>query len=59
MPGQRKSGLFTFYIVQASDLKEIFEEKKLVREEVTIASVDAISMYPPIMVNKSMLTCLS
>ena len=48
MPGQRKSELFTFSIVQASDQKEILEEKKLVREEVTIASVDAISMYPSI-----------
>ena len=37
-----------FSIVQASDLKEILEEKKLVREEVTIESVDAINMYPSI-----------
>ena len=35
-----------FSIVQASDLKERLEEKKLVREEVTIASVYAINMYP-------------
>ena len=33
-----------FSIVQASDLKERLEEKNLVREEVTIASVDAINM---------------
>ena len=37
-----------FLIVQASDLKERLEEKKLVREEVTIASVGAINMYPSI-----------
>ena len=37
-----------FLIVQASDLKEILEEKKLVREEVTISSVNAINMYPSI-----------
>ena len=37
-----------FSIVQASYLKEILEEKKLVREEVTIKSVDAINMYPSI-----------
>ena len=37
-----------FSIVQASDLKEILEEKKLVREEVTIVSVNAINMYPSI-----------
>ena len=34
-----------FSIVQAFDLKERLEEKKLVREEVTIASVNAINMY--------------
>ena len=33
-------------IVQASDLKEILEELRLNREEVTITSVDAINMYP-------------
>ena len=32
-----------FSIVQASDLKEILEEKKVVREEVTLTSVN---MYP-------------
>ena len=37
-----------FSIVQASDLKEGLEEKKLVREEVTIAPVDAIKMYSSI-----------
>ena len=37
-----------FSIVQASDLKEILEEQNLVREEVTIASVDDINMYPSI-----------
>ena len=37
-----------FSIVQASDLKEGLEEKKLVREEVTISSVEAINMYPSI-----------
>ena len=35
-----------FSIVQASYLKERPEEKKLVREEVTIESVDTINMYP-------------
>ena len=38
----------SFSIVQASDLTERLEDKKLVREEVTIASVDAINMYPSI-----------
>ena len=33
-------------IVQDSDLKERLEELGLKREEVTIASVDAINMYP-------------
>ena len=33
-------------IVQASDLKETLEEIGLKKEEVTIASVDAINMYP-------------
>ena len=37
-----------FSIVQASDLKERLEEKKLVREEVMIVSVNAINMYPSI-----------
>ena len=35
-------------IVQASDLKEILEELGVKREEVTIASVYAINMYPSI-----------
>ena len=35
-------------IVQASDLKERLEELGVKREEVTIASVDAINMYPSI-----------
>ena len=35
-------------IVQASDLKETLEEMGLKKEEVTIASVDAINMYPSI-----------
>ena len=35
-------------IVQASDLKETLEEIGLKREEVTIASVDTINMYPSI-----------
>ena len=35
-------------IVQASDLKEILKELKINRDEVTIASVDAINMYPSI-----------
>ena len=35
-------------IVQASDLKETLEELGLRKEEVTIASVDAINMYPSI-----------
>ena len=35
-------------IVQASDLKERLEELEVKIEEVTIASVDAISMYPSI-----------
>ena len=35
-------------IVQASDLKETLEEIGLKREDVTIASIDAISMYPSI-----------
>ena len=38
----------SFYIVQASYLKEILEELELKRDEVTIASVDAINMYPSI-----------
>ena len=33
-------------IVQASDLKERLEELKIKRDEVKIASVDAINMYP-------------
>ena len=33
-------------IVQASDLKERLEELKINRDEVTIASVEAINMYP-------------
>ena len=37
-----------FSIVHASDLKERLEEKNLVKEEVTIVSVDAINMYPSI-----------
>ena len=37
-----------FSIVQASNLKDRLEEKKLVREEVPIASVDAINMHPSI-----------
>ena len=41
-----------FSIVQASYLKEILEEKKLAREEVTIASVEAINMYPSIKLAK-------
>ena len=36
------------FIVQASDLKETLEELGLRKEEVTIASVDAINMYPSI-----------
>ena len=39
-------------IVQASNLKEILEEKKLVREEVTIEYVDAIKMHPSIKLEK-------
>ena len=35
-------------IVQASNLKETIEELRLKIEEVTIASVDAINMYPSI-----------
>ena len=35
-------------IVQASDLKERLEELRLKREEVTIASEDAINMYASI-----------
>ena len=35
-------------IVQASNLKERLEEFKLKRDKVTIASVDAINMYPSI-----------
>ena len=35
-------------IVQASDLKERLEELKIKRDEVKIASVDAINMYPSI-----------
>ena len=35
-------------IVQASDIKETLEELGLRKEEVTIASVDAINMYPSI-----------
>ena len=34
------------FIVQISDLKETHEEIGLNKEEVTIASVDAINMYP-------------
>ena len=37
-----------FSRIQVSDLNERSEEKKLVREEVTIASVDAINIYPSI-----------
>ena len=37
-----------YSIVQASDLKERIEELEVTREEVTIASVDAINMYPSI-----------
>ena len=35
-------------IAQASDMKETLEEIGLKKEEVTIASVDAINMYPSI-----------
>ena len=35
-------------IVQASNLKKRLEELKIKRDEVTIASVDAINMYPSI-----------
>ena len=35
-------------IVQASELKETLKEIGLKRKEVTIASVDAINMYPSI-----------
>ena len=35
-------------IVQASDLKKTLEETGLKKEEVKIASVDAINMYPSI-----------
>ena len=35
-------------IVQAYDLNETLEELGLRKEEVTIASVDAINMYPSI-----------
>ena len=35
-------------IVQASDIKERIEELKIKKDEVTIASVDAINMYPSI-----------
>ena len=37
-----------FSIFQASDLKERLEEFKIKRDEVKIASVDAINMYPSI-----------
>ena len=36
------------FIVQISDLKETHEEIGLNKEEVTIASVDAINMYETI-----------
>ena len=36
------------YIYQASKMKETLEELVLKREEATIASVDAINMYPSI-----------
>ena len=36
------------FIVQASNLKEILEELEVKRDEVMIASVDAINMYPSI-----------
>ena len=39
-------------IVQASDLKEILKELGVKTEEVTIASVDAINMYPSIKLEK-------
>ena len=38
--------------VQAYDLKERLEELKVKRDEVTIASFDAIKMYPLIKVSK-------
>ena len=39
------------YIVQASYLKERLEELEVKRDEVTIASVDAINMYPLIKIS--------
>ena len=38
-------------IVQAYDLNERLEELKIKRDEVTIASVDAINMYPSIKIS--------
>ena len=37
-----------FTIVQASQVKEEWEIKKWKRDEVTIASIDAVAMYPSI-----------
>ena len=39
-------------VVQASDLKERLEELKINRDEVKIASFDAINMYPLIKLSK-------
>ena len=39
-------------IVQSSDLRERLEELEVKRDEVTIASVDSINMYPSIKLSK-------
>ena len=39
-------------IVQASDLKERIEEMKINRDKLTIASVEAINMYPSIILSR-------
>ena len=48
MPGQRKSELFMLFHRPGLRPEREIGEKKLVREEVTIASVDAINVYPSI-----------
>ena len=48
MPGQRKSELFTLFHSPGLGPEKEIGRKKLVREKVTIASVNAIKMHPSI-----------
>ena len=52
MPNKGKVDNSRVSIVQASDLKEILEELKVKRDEVTISSVGTINMYPSIKLSK-------